>query len=252
MRQTRTEFCLRALLIIITVTCFEHCKQEATLPKSDPNNGGLFLPKNFEALTVVDSIGNARHLAVNDNGDIYVKLTFNPKMQGSGGTVALRDLNNDGKADSIVYFGDYKDEGGSAVGMSIHDGYLFTSTVRQVLRTKLTPGKLIPENKTEVMFTDEDSNVTRNWHTTKPVAFDDKGHMYIPFGGPTDAGQSIAYGPIGVPGGKGLDPSPDLEKHGGIWRFDATKTNQTQKDGTLFSTGIRSVVGMQWNPTDKH
>ena len=252
MRQTRTNFCLRALLIIITITSFEHCKQEVTLPKSDPDNGGLFLPKNFEALVVVDSIGNARHLAVNDNGDIYVKLTFNPKMNGSGGTVALRDLNNDGKADSIVFFGDYKDEGGSAVGMTIHDGYLYTSTVRQVLRTKLTPGKLVPENKTEIILTDEDSNVTRNWHTTKPVAFDDKGYMYGPFGGPSDAGQDIAYGPIGVPGGKGLDPSPDLPKHGGIWRFDASKTNQKQSDGTKFSTGIRSVVGMQWNPADKN
>src|SRR5688500_17005310 len=252
MRQTRTKFFFRALLIVITILSFEHCKQEKTaLPKSDPDNGGLVLPKKFEALVVVDSIGNARHLAVNENGDIYVKLTFNQKMDGSGGTVGLRDLNNDGKADSIVYFGDYKDEGGSAVGMSIHDGHLYTSTVRQVLRTKLTPGKLIPENKTEVMFTDEDSNVTSNWHTTKPVAFDDKGYMYIPFGGPSDAGQDISYGPIGIPGGKGLDPSPELEKHGGIWRFDAKKTNQTQKDGTKFSTGLRSIVGMQWNPADK-
>lgn len=252
MRLTRAELCLRAILIIITITCFEHCKHETPLPKSDPDNGGLILPNKFEALVVVDSIGNARHLAVNDNGDIYVKLTFNPKMNGRGGTVGLRDLNNDGKADSIVYFGDYKDEGGSAVGMTIHNGYLFTSTVRQVLRTELSPGKLVPENKTEVMLTDEDSNVTRNWHTTKPVAFDEKGYMYIPFGGPSDAGQDIAYGPIGIPGGKGLDPSPELEKHGGIWRFDASKTNQTQKDGTKFSTGLRSIVGMQWNPADKN
>ena len=157
MRQTRTRLYLRALLIIVTITCFEHCKEKSQeLPASDKDNGGLILPKNFEALVVVDSIGNARHLAVNENGDIYVKLTFNQKMDGSGGSVALRDLTGDGKADSVVYFGDYKDEGGSAVGMSIHNGYLYTSTVRQVLRTKLTPGKLIPEIKTEVMLTDED------------------------------------------------------------------------------------------------
>jgi glucose/arabinose dehydrogenase/mono/diheme cytochrome c family protein len=249
---TKTGHFIKLLLIILTITCFEHCKQSNhKLPTSDPGNGGLLLPENFKALVVIDSIGHARHLAVNDNGDIYVKLTFNSKMNGGGGTVGLRDMDNDGKADSVVYFGDYKDEGGSAVGMSIHNGYLYTSTVRQVLRTKLTPGKLVPENKTEVMFTDEDSNVTSNWHTTKPVAFDDKGYMYIPFGGPSDAGQDIKYGPIGIPGGKGLDPSPELEKHGGIWRFDANKTNQTQKDGTRFSTGIRSVVGMQWNPADK-
>ena len=39
-------------------------------PISDKNNGGLFIPKGFGALVVVDSIGSSRHLAVNDNGDI--------------------------------------------------------------------------------------------------------------------------------------------------------------------------------------
>ena len=239
------------LLLFIALVIISCSKISRTLPAGLPDNGGLFLPDKFEALVVVDSIGKARHLAVNDNGDIYVKLTFNRAMKGSGGTVGLRDLNKDGRADSIVYFGDYKDIGGSAVGMTIHDGYLYTSTVNQVLKNKLTPGQLVPESKTEVVLTDLDPNVARNWHTTKPLAFDRKGYIYVPFGTPSDAGQDITkYGPIGIPGGKGLDPSPELENHGGIWRFDASKTNQTQKDGYKFATGIRSVVGMVWSPLD--
>jgi len=237
------------LLFLSTAACNSKMKEL----KADPDNGGLFLPDQFEALVVVDSIGPARHIAVNENGDIYVKLTFNEKMNGRGGTVGLRDTDGDGKADSVAYFGDYVDVGSSAVGMTIHDGYLYTSTVTQVLRTKLTPGKLIPENKTDIMLTDLDSNVARNWHTTKPVAFDKKGNMYIPFGTPTDAGQDLKkYGPVGKPGGAGLDPVPDLENHGGIWRFDAKRINQVQKDGVRISTGIRSVVGMQWNNQDDH
>jgi glucose/arabinose dehydrogenase/cytochrome c553 len=229
------------------------CNNNKKVVKADPDNGGLLLPDQFEALVVVDSIGSARHIAVNDNGDIYVKLTYNEKMNGRGGTVGLRDLDGDGKADSVTYFGDYKDVGSSAVGMTIHNGYLYTSTVTQVLRTKLTPGKLIPENKTDVMLTDVDSNVAHNWHTTKPVAFDKKGNMYVPFGTPTDAGQDITkYGPVGLPGGAGLQPVPDLENHGGIWRFDASRINQFQKDGVRISTGIRSIVGMQWNNQDDH
>lgn len=228
------------------------CNQKKQLPLGDKDNGGLFLPSGFDALVVTDSVGRARHIAVNNNGDIYVKLTYNDLLKGSGGTVGLRDLNNDGKADSVVYFGDYKDEGYSAVGVTIHDGYLFTSTVRQVLRNKLTEGKLVPESKTEVMITDLDTNVIENWHTTKPVAFDNKGFMYVPFGSPSDAGQDITkYGPVGIPEGRGMDPSPELVDHAGIWRFKADKANQTQKDGTKYSTGIRSVVGMQWNPHDE-
>ncbi|MES1216541.1 MAG: c-type cytochrome [Bacteroidota bacterium] len=242
--------CFLACLFALAIAS---CNKKMKTPFADPHNGGLFLPDSFGAFVVVDSIGSARHLAVNDNGDIYVKLQYNEKKNGEEGTVGLRDLDGDGKADSVVYFGDYKDIGSSAVGMTIHNGYLYTSTVNQVLRTKLSDGDLVPKNKTEVVLTDLDSNVARNWHTTKPVAFDKKGNMYVPFGTPTDAGQDITkYGPVGLPGGAGLDPPPDLENHGGIWRFDASKTNQLQKDGIRISTGIRSIVGMQWNNQDDH
>lgn len=223
------------------------------LPPSDPDNGGLFFPDGFEATVVVDSIGRARHLAVNENGDIYVKLTYNDKMKGRGGSVALRDMNTDGKADSIVYFGDYTDVGSLAVGMTIHEGYLYTSAVNAVYKNKLKPGELVPTSPIETVFTDTDTNVARNWHTTKPLAFDHAGHLYIPFGSPNDACQDMKlYGPAGIPNGKGLEPCPDLAEHAGIWQFDASKTNMTLKDGKRFSTGLRSVVGMQWSPIDNH
>ncbi|MEO8474190.1 MAG: c-type cytochrome [Chryseolinea sp.] len=243
---------LKTILYGLTITSLVQCSKPIDLPEGDPDNGGLFMPGGFETVVVTDSIGPARHIAVNNNGDIYVKLTFNDAMHGGGGTVGLRDTNHDGKADTIVYFGDYTDEGSSAVGVTIHDGYLYTSTVRRVLRNKLTHGELVPESETEVVLTDVDEDVVKNWHTTKPLAFDNKGNMYVPFGSPSDACQDInKYGPIGIPGGHGLDPCPELAEHGGVWRFDATKTGLTQKDGYRFATGIRSVVGMQWNPIDE-
>jgi glucose/arabinose dehydrogenase/cytochrome c553 len=243
---------LKSILAGLTFIGLVRCSQPVELPLGDSDNGGLILPGNFKALVVTDSIGRARHIAVNDNGDIYVKLTFNDALHGAGGTVGLRDTDNDGKADTIAYFGDYKDEGGLAVGVTIHNGFLYTSTVRQVLRNKLTPGKLVPESETEIVLTDEDKNVTKNWHTTKPLAFDNKGNMYVPFGSPNDACQDMTlYGPTGIPNGKGLDPCPDLENHAGVWRFDAGKTGLTQKDGYKYATGLRSIVGMQWNPEDE-
>ena len=241
-----------SLALTIWIIGSTGCKQPSQRPKANTDNGGLFLPGDFEALVVVDSIGPARHLTVNRNGDIYVKLTYNDRMNGAGGTVGLRDLDSDGRADSIVYFGDYKDVGRSAVGVTIHNGYLYTSTVTQVLRNKLKDGELVPTSKTEVVLTDDNPKVAENWHTTKPLAFDNKGYMYVPFGSPSDANQDIEkYGPVGIPGGKGLDPATELENHAGIWRFEADKLNLKQKDGYKFSTGIRSVVGMQWNPRDE-
>ncbi len=235
----------------IALTCCQSPKHPASLPPGDPDNGGLFLPGNFEAVVVADSIGRARHLTVNTNGDIYVKLTYNDIMHGSGGTVGIRDANNDGKADIITYFGDYKDEGGLPAGIAVHEGYLYTSTVKYIYRNKLTKGQLVPDSKTEVILTDDDENLRKHWHTAKPFAFDRHGHMYVPFGAPTDAAQDInLVGPAGIPGGKGLDPAPDLEKYAGIWRFDAAKKGQTQKDGYKYATGIRSVLGIDWNPQD--
>ncbi len=118
-------------LLFVNLFCFLlfSCSNPSGLPETDPNDDGLTLPDGFGALVVVDSIGKARHLAVNTNGDIYVKLSY---AKGIGSNVALRDTTGDGKADIITHFGDYKDEGSLANGMRIHDGYLYYSAARVV------------------------------------------------------------------------------------------------------------------------
>src|SRR5690625_5196316 len=69
---------ITALLIMFTLS---YCAGSHELPMGDTDNGGLLLPEGFDALIVADSTGRARHLAVNDNGDIYVKLRV-PDPQG--------------------------------------------------------------------------------------------------------------------------------------------------------------------------
>ncbi len=233
---------------ILSIALLSHTlmRNPGGLPPSDPDNGGITLPGSFEAVVVTDSIGPARHLAVNDNGDIYVKLRFSAK----GGNVALRDTDNDGKADIIQHFGSYKDVGSLANGMRIHKGYLYYSSSLAIYRSKLTPGKLIPESEMETVLTDDHEHGA-HWHITKPVSFDDKGFMYVPFGTPSNNCMDMANTPGGKPGQPGIFPCPELEQHAGIWRFDANKTGLTQKDGTLFATGLRSIVAMDWNKTDK-
>jgi mono/diheme cytochrome c family protein len=49
----------------------------------------------------------------------------------------------------------------------------------------------------------------------------------------------------------GQDPCPLLVDHGGIWRFDAEKIGQTQKDGEFYASGLRSIVALDWNTSDQ-
>lgn len=234
--------------LVMAVVLLYSCRNSNTSPAGDPGNGGLLLPGDFEAVVVTDSIGPARHLAVSANGDIYVKLRSVKK--GQGANVALRDTNQDGKADSIVYFGQYDSEGGLANCMRIHNGYLYYGSELVIYRQLLKPGQLVPDSKMETVFTDDHKHGV-HWHITKPVSFDDSGHIYIPFGAPSNACQDLIRTPGGTPGIEGLDPCPELIDHAGVWQFDANKTGLTQKDGRRFATGLRSVVAMDWNADAK-
>ena len=104
----------------------------------DEHNGGLFLPTGFQSLVVHEGVGQSRHIAVNENGDIYVKLRLD---YGRKGNVALRDKNGDGKADIIQRFGDYPNDGRFATEMKINEGYLYYSSERVVYRQKLSSKK---------------------------------------------------------------------------------------------------------------
>ena len=228
------------LYVLSFLICVIFCQCSTELPTGDPDNGGLFLPEGFEALVVVDSLkGRARHLAVKDNGDIYVKLRF---PDSTGGNAALRDIDNDGKADIVETFDDYLDRSTMGTAMRIHNGYLYFSSVTRIFRQKLTD-KLVPDSEMELILTDTQPPMQ---HDSKPIAFDKEGNLYTPFGAPSDACQEddrVFMSP-------GMNPCPILEDRAGIWKFDANKKGQFQKDGQKFATGLRSVVGLEWNDQD--
>lgn len=215
-------------------------KKHKTLT-ADVNNGGLYLPGKFKAVVVIDSLeGRARHLAVNSNGDIYVKLRFPDTI---GGNVAARDTDGDGKADIIQKFANYEDKGSYGTAMRIHNGYLYFSSEMNVFRTKLNPNTLVPDGPLELILHDTHGE---HEHDAKPLAFDNAGHMYVAFGAPSNACQEQNR----VPGSPGIKGCPLLQEYGGIWQFDEAKSNQEQKDGIRYATGLRSVVAMDWNTAD--
>ena len=81
-------------------------KKDSTVDESEkpPVSGDvqLKLPGGFTSTEVTAGIGPARHLVVNSNGDIYVKMA---DAHGNKGIMVLRDKNGDGIADETSTFG---------------------------------------------------------------------------------------------------------------------------------------------------
>ncbi|MEP7323688.1 MAG: c-type cytochrome [Saprospiraceae bacterium] len=225
-----TDILIQFLSLSFIVFLFTQCKTE------------LYVPDDFEVTVVVDSIsGGARHIAVSDQGDIYVKLMV-PKH---GANAALRDTNGDGRADIIKTFGTYKELGRYGTTMRIYNGYLYYSTELMIYRSKMIPGQLLPEETFDTIVIDDHEHGMHE-HNAKPITFDQEGHIYVPFGGPSNACQVNNRTPFSP----GQDPCPLLENHAGVWRFDANKKNQTQKDGYKYATGLRSLLALEWNKLD--
>lgn len=227
---------LLGALLILTLPAF------GALPVPDPDNGGISLPPGFRALVVADNLtgrfhdGALRFLTVATNGDIYGKFDRN-------GLVALRDTNGDGRADVIERFGS-----GNGTGVKLHDGWLYYSTTTGVYRYRHTPGQLVPTGEPETIISGLPDG---HQHNAKSFAFDGEGRLLVEVGAP--------YNDYSHPdrqfGAKGYPPeqvAKFLSTHGGFWRFDANKQNQTQADGLHFSTGHRHCLAVAWQPASQN
>lgn len=207
----------------------------ANLPQPEADNGGIQMPDNFGAAVVIDSIGRGRHVAVNENGDIYLRLR-RQRPEDSTGIVALRDTNGDARADLIESFGV-----GTGTEVAFHNGYLYYSSPTQVYRQQMRPGELVPEPQVDTIITFPDS--TARGHSSKSFTFDGQGNIYVNIGSRSNACQQEAR----TEGSLGMDPCPEDTVRAAIWRFDAGRTGQTQDDGTPYAIGIRNTVGLDWN-----
>jgi glucose/arabinose dehydrogenase/cytochrome c5 len=226
----RLLFAVKRLLFLAFVVAAPAVR--AGLPVPDPDDGAIKLPPGFRAVVVADNLGPLRFLTVAPNGDIYVKTR-------EVGIIALRDTDGDGRADVKEAFGS-----GGGTGIALRDGWLYHSTTTAVYRYRLTPGELTPAGKPETVVK---ALPAGEQHDAKSFAFDEAGRLFVEVGSPSNS-----YGdPDRARGAKGKDPTEFLKTHGGFWRFDADKPNQTQADGFHYSTGHRHVLALAWNPVSK-
>ena len=213
------------------------------------DNAGLSLPPGFCATVFADHLGHARHVAVAQDGTVYVNTwsgdyyTYGhvDKLPAGGFLVALKDTRGTGQADLIRRFGDGVKEGAAGgTGIAIYQRALYAEVDDRIVRYPLTAGSIVPTGKAEVVVL---GLPLSGDHPMHPFVIDAKGNLFVDVGTATNACDIENR----MPGTKGHEPCSELETRGGIWRFDANKTGQKFSRAERYATGIRNGEGMDFD-----
>lgn len=218
------------LAIIVLSSCANNNNKSAETKTDAVNQANLTLPAGFSAAIIADSLGPLRHLAVNSAGNIYVKLNT---LKDGKGIYFLSDTNHDGRMDKKTGFGNYP-----GTGILIKNGALYSSSNTGVYRYKLDEkGAVTDTGKPEVIVK---GLLDKKRDNSKSIAIDNKGNLYVTVGSYSDDCRMAGSG-------KGMPGCPILDSAAGIWAFKTDKTDQSYRDAVHFATGLKNVVGIDWN-----
>jgi glucose/arabinose dehydrogenase/mono/diheme cytochrome c family protein len=203
---------------------------------------GLHLPAGFCATIFADNIGHARHMVVAPNGVLYVN-TWSGRYYGNdtphagGFLVALQDKSGSGKADVIERFGETVQTGGAGgTGIGLYKGWVYAEINDRIVRYSLPGDSIVPQSTPDTIVS---GLPLGGDHPMHPFIINTEGSMYVDLGTATNSCQ-LKNRTLKSPG---VQPCTELETRGGIWRYDANKTNQTFSTAERFATGIRNAEG---------
>jgi glucose/arabinose dehydrogenase/mono/diheme cytochrome c family protein len=240
-------FALIALVVIVGVSLMPAQKQSNRIAEKRsqvcPNDdSGLTLPLGFCATVFADRIGHARHMVVAPNGVLYVNTwsgTYygNDTPHAGGFIVALQDKNGSGKADVNERFGETAQSGGKGgTGIGMYKEAIYAEINDRIVRYPLSSGSIVSGGPAQTIVS---GLPLGGDHPMHPFIIAADGTMYVDVATATNSCQQknrMLKSP-------GLNPCTELETRGGIWRYDANKTDQTFSPAERFATGIRNAEG---------
>ena len=200
----------------------------------EADDGGLELAEGWCAGVFARELGAVRNLAVAPDGTLYLARKDADEPAG----LALRDADGNGRAEQEASFG----PPGPAHDVLVEEGRVWLAYDRRILRFSRGAGALAPEGQGEVVVQGLPEQAQ---HARKAIALRE-GHLFVNIGAPSNACQKE----MRTPRSPGVDPCPQLERHAGIWRFDAEAKAQSQADGARFVTGIRHVLALAVHPAN--
>ncbi len=204
-----------------------------------PDNAGITLPPGFCASIFADSLGRIRYLAVAPNGDVYASIDgTRPAPQGQtaplprGAFVALRDSDNDGRADRIEYAG-----ARGNTGIALYGNFLYVDEGERIVRYPRSAGQLVPTMTAEVIV---NGMPLTPGHRARNFALGPDGSLYVNVGSATNSCQVRER----TRESPGTDPCVELLTRAGIWKFSSSTANQSFTQSARFATGVRNGTGM--------
>ena len=219
-------------------------------PKNEPGkqtscantDSGLQLSGGFCATVFADDIGHARHMVVSPSGVVYVNTWSGDYYQNApppagGFLVALQDRSGAGKADVVQRFGETVDTGGAGgTGIGLYKGWIYVEINDRIVRYALPTGTIVPKGPSQIIVS---GLPLGGDHPMHPFIIAADGAMYVDVASASNACQLQNR----QPKSPGANPCTELETRGGIWRYDANKTNQRFSPAERFATGIRNAEG---------
>ena len=215
-------------------------------------DSGITLSPGFCATVFADNLGHVRHMVVAPNGVLYVntwsgRYYRNDTPPAGGFIVALKDSGGSGRADVIERFGPGVPEGSAGgTGIALYKGGLFVEQNDKIIRYPLPTDSqsIVPKESPETVVS---GLPLTGDHPMHPFAIDAAGLLYVDLGSATNACQADNR----VKGSPGLDPCTERETRGGIWRYDANKTDQHFSPAERYASGIRNGEGLAFDSSGR-
>ena len=237
----KNRFIIPSLLGIASITALLSFTCINKKPGNDNTapNAGLKLPEGFSAAVIAENLSTPREIVVTPEGDIFIKQNFNARRNPGGKGIVILHDNGMGMATLKTSFGTF-----AGSGMYVKKGYLYASSDENVYRFKLNEkNEAINPEKPELIVS---GLLNRREHEAKAILLDDNDNLYVNIGAYSNSCQEKDR----QKGSMGRKGCPILDSAGGIWQFKADKPNQHYGDGIRYATGLRNVVGMDWNKED--
>jgi glucose/arabinose dehydrogenase/cytochrome c5 len=181
-------------------------------------------------------------MVVAPSGVLYVN-TWSGRYYGNdtphagGFLVALQDKSGAGKADVIQRFGETLQSGAlGGTGIGIYKGSIYAEVNDRIVRYSLPSGSIVPNGSAETIVS---GLPLGGDHPMHPFIINAEGSMYVDVASASNSCQ-LKNRTLKSPG---ANPCTELETRGGIWNYDANKTNQKFATTDRYATGIRNGEG---------